>query len=127
MNRFRSFICALALTSAFTHLAYAASRVKTLRLSDKSVITLPVSSRGAVISLPTKPTNVALGSSSSFSVKYIKNDLVFAPMESGARSNLFIYLDGRRFNLDLVSKPHGYTLVIIKDDKSQTYRTKYED
>lgn len=120
------FICSLLLPALFINHSWAGSKVRSLKLSEKSVPTIPISSRGAVISFPTKPTNVILGAKGSFGIEYVKSDLAISPMNSAARSNLFVYLEGRRFNLELVSSVSGYTLVIIDDTENDLVRVEDE-
>lgn len=103
-----------------------AKRVKTLRLSDESVVTVPVSTRGAVLSFPSKPANVILGAQGKFGIEYVGSDLAISPLSNVSRANLFVYLAGRRFNLDLIASSKGYTLVIIKDKSSGLVEVKSE-
>lgn len=92
-----------------------ARRVKTIRLKDDKVLFISVSHRGAVLNFPTKPTKVVIGNKGAFSVEYIKNDLVVSPLRSNSRAHVFVYLEGRRFNLDLIASTNGYTLIQIRD------------
>jgi hypothetical protein len=49
-------------------------------------------------------------------LQYVENDLAVSPLKADARSNLFVYLYGRRFSFDLRSGPNaGSSLVIVKD------------
>lgn len=93
-----------------------AENTKTIKLCENSVATALISPRGTVLDFPSEPQKVVLGTKNSFSIEYIKNDLAISPTTTGARSNLFVYLQGRRFSLDLVtSSGSGVTLYFIKD------------
>ncbi len=92
-----------------------AENVKTVRLCEKSVATAYISTRGSVLDFPTEPEKVVLGTKNTFSIEYIRSDLAISPLNVRARSNLFVYLQGRRFVLDLVAAPAGTTLYFIKD------------
>ncbi len=93
-----------------------ASEVKMIRLSEASVAKVFISTRGTVLSFPTKPSKVILGRANSFGIEYVENDLAISPLSLSARSNLFVYLFGRRFAFDLVASPESGTSVIqIRD------------
>ena len=95
--------------------AYA-QEVKTVYLSDTQVAAIPVLIRGTVLSLPTKPGKVILGNTGSFGIEYVENDLAISPLKSNARSNLFVYMLGRRFTFDLrVSEAGGQSIVVVRD------------
>lgn len=95
--------------------AYA-QEVKTVYLSDTQVAAIPVLIRGTVLSLPTKPTKVILGNTGSFGIEYVENDLAISPLRTNARSNLFVYMLGRRFTFDLrVSEAGGQSIVVVRD------------
>jgi hypothetical protein len=88
---------------------------KTIKLCENNVATVYISTRGTALEFPMEPEKVVLGTKSSFSIEYIKNDLTISPATLSSRSNLFVYLQGRRFVLDLVNSSAGVGLYFIKD------------
>lgn len=93
-----------------------AQEVKIVRLSEESVGKISVSIRGTVLSFPTKPSKVILGRNGSFGIEYVENDLAISPLSVNARSNLFVYLLGRRFAFDLVaSTSSGSSVIQVRD------------
>jgi hypothetical protein len=62
-----------------------------------------------------EPEKVVLGTKNSFSIEYIKSDLTISPNTINSRSNLFVYLQGRRFVFDLITSSSGVGLYFIKD------------
>ena len=103
-----------------------ATPVKLLSLTEDTVATVPISFRGAILSFPSKPEKVIVGNQGSFAVEYVKNDVIISPLTSRARSNVFVYLNGRRFNIDTYAKPNGYTLVLVRDKTGQNIEVEYE-
>ena len=97
---------------------------KTIKLCENNVATVSISTRGTAPEFPMEPEKVVLGTRSTFGIAYIKNDLTISPATVNARSNLFVYLQGRRFVLDLVPSPAGAVLYFIKD--CETDRIKPE-
>lgn len=105
------FALILALVIAFTFNAFA-DEVKIVRLDEKSIGKVVISTRGTVLSFPIKPSKVILGRAGTFGIEYVENDLAISPLNLNARSNLFVYLFGRRFSFDLVTSPEGGSPVI---------------
>lgn len=92
-----------------------AENVKTIKLCEKSVAPIYISTKGTVLDFPSEPEKVVLGTKNSFSIEYIRSDLAISPMTFTSKSNLFVYLHGRRFVLDLATAQSGVTLYFIKD------------
>jgi len=93
-----------------------ADDVKIVRLNESKIARINISTRGTVLSFPAKPTKVILGRSGSFGIEYVENDLAISPLNLSARSNLFVYLLGRRFSFDLVtSAGAGSSVIQVRD------------
>lgn len=105
----------LAILSIYLGPKAFAENVKTIKLCEKSVAQISVSSKGTVLDFPSEPEKVILGTKSSFSIEYIRHDLAISPSTLSSKSNLFVYLQGRRFVLDLLTSSNGVTLYFIKD------------
>jgi hypothetical protein len=99
---------------------------RTLYLNDTKMGTIYVSpNRTAILSFPTKPSKIILGQKSLFAVEYVEQDLAISPLKVPASSNLFVYLEGRRFGFNLVSGSGGDDIVVIKDaEEKPKKRTK---
>lgn len=105
------FVLIFLLLSVFTINAFS-DEVKIIRLDDKTIGKVLISTRGTVLNFPIKPSKVILGRSGTFGIEYVENDLAISPLSVSARSNLFVYLFGRRFSFDLVTSPQGGSPVI---------------
>lgn len=99
--------------------AMAAQNVKTLKLCDDSVAIAAISPKGTVLDFPSNPEKIILGNKNSFSIEYIRNDLAISPSTLSSHSNLFVYLQGRRFTLDLATSQGGATLYFVRDCDAQ--------
>ncbi|MCJ8278313.1 MAG: hypothetical protein MJK18_15855 [Bdellovibrionales bacterium] len=102
-----------------------AKRVTTIRLKNDRVRIIGISHRGAVLNFPTRPTKVVLGNQGAFAIEYINNDLVVSPLRSNSRAHVFVYLEGRRFNLDLYTSIKGHTLIQIRDSFDSQIEVPY--
>lgn len=93
-----------------------AKEARTIRIDDKRSAKVFVSyGRTTVLNFPAKPTKVILGNRGAFAVEYVDNDLAIAPLVVSAKSNLFVYLPGRRFALDLVPNANSDELIFVRD------------
>lgn len=112
-NRSERFFFALilALLLTFTINAFA-EEAKVIRLDDKTIGKVLISTRGTVLSFPIRPSKVILGRAGTFGIEYVENDLAISPLNTAARSNLFVYLFGRRFSFDLITSTQGGSPVI---------------
>ncbi len=94
-----------------------ARNARTIRLDDKKTEAVRViTSYTTVLSFPTRPTKVIIGNKGLFAVEYIEADLAITALRSGARSNLFVYLEGRRFGFDLVAVSEGGDEIVLVRD-----------
>jgi hypothetical protein len=90
--------------------------VTTLKMKDDTVARVAVSTRGTVLNFPLKPSQVILIRNGSFGVQYVENDLAISPLYVGARSNLYVYVMGRRFNFDLIATgSEGSAVILVRD------------
>jgi hypothetical protein len=111
-RQFIFFVVLIYLVIALYAICGYADEVKVVRLNESIVAKVLISTRGTVLSFPAKPTKVILGRSGSFGIEYVENDLAISPLSLTSRSNLFVYLFGRRFAFDLVASPSAGTSVI---------------
>ena len=100
-------------------------QVETIKLRDNTVKKIHISHRGGVINFPSKPSKVILGNSRSFAIEYINSDLVVSPLSSNARAHIFVYLNNRRFNLDVIASRNGSTVVQVRDEFEQSLEVPY--
>lgn len=114
-NRVMIYAFLYFLVGFITHMAVA-EEAKTVRLSESEAAKILISTRGTVLSFPAKPTKVILGRNGSFGIEYVENDLAISPLSTASRSNLFVYVLGRRFAFDLVaSSKEGTSVIQVRD------------
>ncbi len=100
-------------------------------LNDKKTEVIKVGTgHSTILNFPTRPTKVVLGNKGLFGIEYIENDLAITALNSQGRSNLFVYLEGRRFGFDLLASPEiGDEIVIVRDanEKKVKVRMRIKD
>ncbi len=99
--------------------------MRRLRLNSESVAEIKVSTKGTIISFPSRPQKILLGKKNSFGLEYIENDIAISPFTTTASSNLTAYLDGRRYTFKLVtSEKSGDEIVLIRDSLERSVKIK---
>lgn len=56
-----------------------------------------------IVQVPDRPNSVVVGDQDSFKVEYLDQAITIKPLSSGARSNLYVYTDWKRYNVELIS------------------------
>lgn len=82
----------------------AANRVRRVSVQGDQIVTVRTSiGIATIIQVPDRPNSVVVGDQNSFKVEYLDQAITIKPLMSGAKSNLYIYTDWKRFNVELVS------------------------
>ena len=109
----------------FVNCDVLSKEVRTIKLNNKDVAKIKVSSRGTILSFPTKPSKVILGSRGSFGLEYVENDIAISCLSPRSHSNMFVYLDGRRFSFDLTASENGGDqIILVRDNFESTIQVK---
>lgn len=94
----------LALIFSIFAYASAEARVRRVAVNGDQIVTVRTSiGIATIIQVPDRPTSVVVGDQNAFRVEYLDQAITIKPLSSGARSNLYIYTDWKRFNIELVS------------------------
>lgn len=82
----------------------ANQRVRRVSVQGDQIVTVQTSlGIATIIQVPDRPNSVVVGDQDSFKVEYLDQAITIKPLSGGARSNLYIYTDWRRFNVALIS------------------------
>jgi hypothetical protein len=60
-----------------------------------------------IIQVPDNPNSVVVGDQSAFKVEYLDRAITIKPLSFGAKSNLYVYTDWRRYNVQLIAGPEA--------------------
>lgn len=82
--------------------------------------------RVTVLSFPTSPKEVVPGEA-GFDFKTIRNDLVIKAMRTGSKTNLIVYLEGRRCAFHISGGMTGDEILLIRDPKEKDIEVKFND
>ena len=84
--------------------ALANARVRKVPVHGDQIVTVRTSiGIATIIQVPDRPNSVVVGDQNSFKVEYLDQAITIKPIIGGAKSNLYIYTDWKRFNVELVS------------------------
>lgn len=102
---------------AFTFIALnseAAQKVRRVSVNADQIVTVKTSiGIATIIQVPDRPNSVVVGDQNSFKVEYLDQAITIKPLVSGAKSNLYIYTDWRRFNVELVTGPQAVSDYVV--------------
>lgn len=98
-------------------------KVRTIYMDDKNIVPIQVSMGGTVLSFPVKPTKVIMGRQKNFDIEYVETDVALAPLSSDARTNMFVYVLGRRYAFALsTGSGSGEDIILVRDKDEQLIR-----
>lgn len=93
---------------------WADTRVRRVQVKADQIVAVKTALGVAtIIQVPDRPTSVVLGDQSVFKVEYLDQAITIKPLHGGAKSNLYIYTDYRRFNVQLVTTDSGRSDYIV--------------
>jgi hypothetical protein len=82
---------------------------------------------GTIINFPVKPENVVLMSKNQFGVEYIRNDIAVSALSTTSKTNLFVYMTGRRCGFQLVSSAvEQNDLVEVRDSEDSKMKVEFK-
>lgn len=82
--------------------------------------------RVTALNFPASPKEVIPGEA-GFDFKTIRSDLVIKSLRPGAKTNLLVYLEGRRCSFHLTSASFGDEIILVRDPKEKTFEVKFHD
>jgi len=99
-----------------------AARVRHLEVTKDEIVPVRTSiGIATIIQVPDRPNSVVVGDQDSFKVEYLDQAITIKPIVGGARSNLYVYTDYRRFNIELITGPQAVSdyVVYLKQPKTK--------
>lgn len=110
----------------FTALAvpgFASERVRRVEVRSDQIVTVRTAiGIATIIQVPDRPNSIVVGDQASFKVEYLDQAITIKPLHSGAKSNLYIYTDYRRFNVQLITtnEPAADYVVYLENQKEKS-------
>lgn len=104
-------------------LSFANDRVRHVEcLTDQIVTVRTALGIATIIQVPDRPNSVVVGDQDKFKVEYLDQAITIKPLQGGAKSNLYVYTDYRRYNVQLVTGPEAISdyVVYLESVKQKT-------
>ena len=120
LEAFKTFLMFLGITFLLIILvneSEAKTSLRTVKCDESKMIEVYVKpSFSTIINFPIKPDNVVLGGKNQFAIEYIKNDIALTALSSNSKTNLFVYLFGRRCGFQLMASSSNHdNLILVRD------------
>lgn len=82
----------------------ASQRVRRVEVHADQIVTVKTSlGIATIIQVPDRPNSVVVGDQDAFKVEYLDQAITIKPLSGGSKSNLYIYTDWKRYNVELIS------------------------
>jgi len=89
---------------ALSAFAFADARVRRVPVIGDQIVTVRTTlGIATIIQVPDRPNSVVVGDQDAFKVEYLDQAITIKPLSGGAKSNLYVYTDWKRYNVQLVS------------------------
>ncbi|HLE12944.1 MAG: hypothetical protein A2504_13060 [Bdellovibrionales bacterium RIFOXYD12_FULL_39_22] len=80
------------------------NRVRYVEVQPDQVVTVKTAiGIATIVQVPDSPNSVVVGDQSAFKVEYLDKAITIKPLVSGAKSNLYIYTEWKRYNVQLIT------------------------
>ena len=80
------------------------TKIRSVLVQNDQIIAVKTSlGIATIIQVPDPPHSVVVGDQNSFKVEYLGNALTIKPLSNNAKSNLYIYTDWKRYNVQLIT------------------------
>ena len=98
MNPFWSLLLVFFLST------HALARVRKVEVTQDQIVTVRTAlGIATIIQVPDRPNSIVVGDQAAFKVEYLDQAITIKPLRGGAKSNLYVYTDYRRFNVQLIT------------------------
>lgn len=88
----------------FPFASFAAERVRHIIVQKDQIIKVRTAiGIATIIQVPDRPNSVVVGDQEAFKVEYLDQAITIKPLHGRAKSNLYVYTDWRRFNVQLIT------------------------
>ena len=104
-------------------LVLAEGRVRRVPVNGDQIVTVRTAMGIAtIIQVPDRPNSVVVGDQDAFKVEYLDQAITIKPLSGGAKSNLYVYTDWKRYNVQLISGAEAIAdyVVYLENPKENT-------
>lgn len=106
---------------------WAEARVRRVEVKSDQIVTVRTAlGIATIVQVPDRPNSVVVGDQESFKVEYLDQAITIKPLHGSAKSNLYVYTDYQRYNVQLVTGAESVAdyVVYLENPKQKTAATK---
>lgn len=105
----------------------AEARVRRVTVNGDSIVSVRTAiGIATIIQVPDRPNSVIVGDQEAFKVEYLDQAITIKPLHGGAKSNLYVYTDWRRFNVQLITGSESLADYVVYLDNPKPLKEKGE-
>jgi Conjugal transfer protein len=94
--------------------ASASERVRHVVVAKDQIVTVRTAiGIATIVQVPDHPNSVVVGDQDSFKVEYLDQAITIKPLKAGAKSNLYVYTDWQRYNVQLITGPESIADFVV--------------
>jgi type IV secretory pathway VirB9-like protein len=101
----------------------ANTKIRRVIVSGDQIVTVKTAlGIATIIQVPDRPNSVVVGDQDAFKVEYLDLAVTIKPLQPGAKTNIYIYTDWKRYNVELVSGSESVSdyVVYLENPKEKT-------
>ncbi len=101
-------------------ISFATERVRHVECKPDQIVTVRTAlGIATILQVPDRPNSVVVGDQEKFKVEYLDQAITIKPLHAGAKSNLYVYTDYQRYNVQLVTgaEPNSDYVVYLENLK----------
>jgi len=104
----------------------AHARVRKIEVTLDQIVTVKTAlGIATIIQVPDRPNSIVVGDQAAFKVEYLDQAITIKPLRGGANSNLYVYTDYRRFNVQLVTGAEGSADYVVYLDNPKPEKSTF--
>jgi len=104
---------------------FADGKVRRVELPQDKIATVKTAlGIATIVQVPDRPSSVVIGDQDAFKVEYLDQAITIKPLRPGAKSNLYIYTEWRRFNVVLVTGAEATADYVVYLESPRSRKTE---
>ena len=107
--------------------ALATTKVRRVIVNGDQIVTVKTAlGIATIIQVPDRPNSIVVGDQDAFKVEYLDQAVTIKPLRLKAKTNIYIYTDWKRYNVELVSGLESVSdyVVYLENPKEKTEATE---
>jgi len=102
-------------------LSFASERVRHVECHTDQIVTVRTAlGIATIIQVPDRPNSVVVGDQDKFKVEYLDQAITIKPLQAGAKSNLYVYTDYQRYNVQIITGAEAISDYVVYLENKKT-------